>query len=234
MELPIQYQELETVYANTLGNGLRSLAICAAEPGEGVSTLAYALARRSEAGGRRTLLVELNLFRPRLAALLGAGASPWAQPGEMTHPLEAAPGSRLAVLPAPPASEALLALRERANISLHLESWLRQFEAVVVDTSPVNAVNRGNVPADIVCGCCEGTVMVVLAGRTRAASVSQARDRLAGSGARLVGTVFNDQFNPCLAQELCRETARFDGRWPRAMAALRTFIRRSHLLNMQA
>jgi Mrp family chromosome partitioning ATPase len=235
MELPIHYQELENIYANTLGRGLRSLAVCAAEPGEGVSTVAYALARRSEAGGRRTLLVELNLFRPRLAAQLGVAAADWAAASSLSAPLlDPAASGRLAFLPAPPTSTGLLTLRERGTLAGYIASWGQQFDAVVIDTSAVNAVNQGNVPADIVCAGCEGTLLVVLAGRTRAAAVARACETLAASGARLAGAVLNDQFNPSLAQELLRESRRLDRYCPRIMAALRAVIRRSALLNLQA
>ena len=60
--LPIHYLELETIYTKTLGQGLGSLAITAAESGEGITTLSMALSRRNETAGRKTLLVDLNLY----------------------------------------------------------------------------------------------------------------------------------------------------------------------------
>ncbi|MGN4982002.1 hypothetical protein ACTFBY_11420 [Aeromonas dhakensis] len=64
MSIPIQYLELESLYASTLARGIRSLAVTSAEGGEGVSTICEALARRAEADGLKTLLVDLNLYHP--------------------------------------------------------------------------------------------------------------------------------------------------------------------------
>ena len=56
--------------------------------------------------------------------------------------------------------------------------------------------------------------------------------RLRRAGAKLLGTVINDRFNPSLAQELLRETFRFDRYLPALSARLRSAIRRSRLLNL--
>ena len=64
MSIPIQYLELESLYAATVARGIRSLAVTSSEGGEGVSSICDALARRSEADGLRTLLVDLNLYHP--------------------------------------------------------------------------------------------------------------------------------------------------------------------------
>ena len=74
-------------------------------------------------------------------------------------------------------------------------------------------------------------MLVVLAGRVAEASIKAAATRLSGAGARLAGSVFNDQFNPRLRDELCRETRRLDGILPGLMARVRKMIRRSDLLS---
>ena len=60
IQIPIQYEEMDALFAATIGAGHRSIAITSSQHDEGVSMLSYALARRIAASGRRSLLVDLN------------------------------------------------------------------------------------------------------------------------------------------------------------------------------
>ena len=113
-----------------------------------------------------------------------------------------------------------------------MQSWLQEYEVVIVDTSPLNAINRHNLPAERICSQCEGTVLTVLAGVTRQAQIHSAMQRLNGHGIQLSGCVFNDRYCPSLAEELIRETYRFQRWLPSLMGWLRGKIRRSALLNL--
>ena len=109
--------------------------------------------------------------------------------------------------------------------------WLEHYDVVLFDTSPLNALNRGNIPADQVCGACEGAVLVVLAGVTPTAMVQRAVDKLTRAEANLMGAVFNDRLNPGLASEILRELNRLPNN--RLTEWLKRWCRRSALLNFR-
>lgn len=247
IEVPLGYWELEALYVGTVGRGLKSLAVTAAERGEGVTSIAYGLARRSESGGRRTLLVDLNLDNPGLSNRLGVERAPWrVDTPEVIDtsrgvdatlasqaPIPSNAGVRL--LSAPTGTledeQALMRFREPAPLRGAIERWLEQYDVVIFDTSPLNAINRANIPAERISAACDGALLVVLAGRTPEASIRAAKAKLDAAGVNLLGSVLNDRFNPTLADELCRETERLDRLLPRSMARLRKAIRSSSFLN---
>ncbi len=75
--------------------------------------------------------------------------------------------------------------------------------------------------------------MVVLAGRTSEVAITSALEKLNHAGVNLVGTVFNDQFNPPLADELCRELDRMRRVAPRLVDGIKRRIRRNPLFRVQ-
>lgn len=219
MSIPIQYLELESLYAATLARGIRTLAVTSAEGGEGVSTICDALARRAEADGFKTLLVDLNLYHPGRASPLLWG------PRDLPDPLPQ--GQSLARLPAP--GKDLMAFRNKDTLRQLLDRWLAHYDVVLFDTSPLTALNRGNIPADQVCAACQGALLVVLAGVTPAAVIQGAVEQLTRAEANLVGAVFNDRVNPGLASEILRELNRLPSN--RLTEWLKRWCRRSALLN---
>lgn len=219
MSIPIQYLELESLYAATLAQGIRSLAVTSAEGGEGVSTICDALARRAEADGLKTLLVDLNLYHPGRVSPIQWG------PNDLPEPLTR--GRSLALIPAP--GKDLMAFRNKDTLNQLLAGWLAQYDVVLCDTSPLTALNRGNIPADQVCAACQGALLVVLAGVTPAAAIQSAVDKLARADVNLLGAVFNDRVNPGLASEMLRELNRLPSN--RLTEWLKRWCRRSALLN---
>ncbi|WP_420590902.1 CpsD/CapB family tyrosine-protein kinase [Bacterioplanoides sp.] len=237
-ELPIHYAELESIYSQTIDRGLRSLAVTSCNGGEGTTTLACALARRAEAGGHKTLLVDMNFCRPAIAAEMGLENSSWQNLDqhltsqiETTHVAAESAGC-LAVLPAPVTPTGNLMLREKHYLSRCLEAWLQEYEVVIIDTSPLNAINRHNLPAERIAAECEGVLLMVKAGVTRQSHLNSAVNRLNTLGIQLSGCVYNDAQNPSLADELIRETYRLQRWLPGPMGWIRKKVRSSPLLNM--
>ena len=62
--LPTRMTEIERLASAASAHDVRVTGLCGVIGGEGVSTLAYALARRLAADGHRVLLVELHMARP--------------------------------------------------------------------------------------------------------------------------------------------------------------------------
>ena len=234
VSLPIHYAELETIYAKTLGRGTRSLAIVAAESGEGVSTLAVALAQRNEVAGHKTLLVDLNLYRPSIHVRFNLQRHAWEPvPSSIPDAIEQLDNGCLWVLTASTSERSLVRWREKQIITETIAGWLATFKTVIFDTSPLNAVNRGNIPAELLAGQCDAAILIALAGRTSEESIRSARSRLDDAGAKLVGAVLNDKYNPHLVDELCREAHRLDRWFPGVMGKIRQRVRKSDLLSAE-
>lgn len=241
-ELPIHYSELESIYSQTIDSGLRSVAITASTRGEGTSTLALALAKRAQAGGRKTLIVDMNFCHPSIGRELEVEAGTWNNLDNLLfeeiksvcneeHSLSTST-TALSVLPAPSTPPKNLMLREKDYLSRCMDAWLEEYEIVIVDTSPINENNRHNFPAESICSLCEGTVLMVLAGVTRQSQLIKATERLAAHGIQLSGCVFNDQYCPSLAEEMIRETYRLQRYLPSIMTKIRTKVRESALFNL--
>jgi len=229
--LPIHYEELESIYSNTLGADYHSVAVTSAEHGEGVSMIAYALARRSAAAGRRTLLVDLNTASSSVVQRLGLQRAEWSSldATAMTEIVDLE-GIGMSVLSAPVDIKNILDIREDENMKHALNVWRESYDCIVLDTSPLTRSNQGNISPDLVAGCCDCTVFTVLAGRTAETKVSEAILRLKKSGANVVGSIINDRHSPSLINELCRETRRFEKRLPKLMIKLSRFFRNNAFL----
>jgi len=228
---PIQFEELETIYSSTFGTDYHSVAVTSAERGEGVSMIAYALARRAAAAGRRTLLVDLNTANPTVARRLGLQGEDWSPTNKsVIESIIDLEGLEMSILSAPQNAKNILEMREEGKLRQALSAWRKEFDCIVLDTSPLTRTNQGNVMPDLAASCCDSAVFVVLAGRTAETKVTEASLRLEKVGANIVGAVINDRYNPNLKDELCRETHRADKLMPKLMVNLRRFFRTNAFL----
>lgn len=233
--LEIQHIEIERIYAATLGSGIRSLAVTSANSGEGVSSVAMALAQRHLIAGHATLLVDLNLFRP---SLVSAFEEPLEAPNDRLFQLPqlVAPESQQVTLmgiPAPSRKDAILGLRRTGALKKSIEQWLESFDAVIIDTSPLNRVNQNNIPAETVIEACGNAILVVLSGVTTNTMVQSALDKVSATGGLCVGLVLNDQFNPSLRKELIRKLTLLDRFWPSLAKGLKGWLHKKQLLSLE-
>lgn len=232
--MPSTYDlELDAIYRQIVVNSVRTVCVTAAHTGEGVSTVALALACRGTASGLKTLLVDVSLRRlpkpdPIWPARIRGLQSERGVGSVVTRLDEAGPD----VLPAPLDSSALT-LRDAQILGQMIEVDLAEYDLIVADTAPLFPAYRDAIPAEAVASVCATTVLVVLAGITSKHSVRGAVERLSGAGANLGGAVFNDRLNPSLADEIACELARFGRLAPGLVARLQRRVRRSAILNLQ-
>lgn len=225
------FLEFEQVYLQTLGRGIRAVAICAANSGEGVSTLACALAERHQRTGKSTLLVDMNLFRPSINQRFHLERTEWQtlEPSYSKALMTVSPGLDVLTASQCPAT----AFRELTSLNELFGHWLAHYDAVVVDTSPLNAINRHNVPAELVCAAAGCTLMMVKTGVTRQEELQQAISRLQAYQVNVFGVVMNDVAFPPLRSEMQRELARLHHRFPRLCQWLSQWIRQNHFINIR-
>jgi capsular exopolysaccharide synthesis family protein len=170
----------------------RAIAVTSAVPGEGKTTTACNLAIVFAEAGKRVVIVDADLRRPRVAEYLnveGAVGLTNVLAGQATvdDALQQWGTSGVCVLPAgsiPPNPSELLGSR---NMEALLASLRQGFDVVIVDTPPLLPVTDGAVAATIV----DGTVLVFRCGKTTTAQARSAADALAAVDARVLGCVLN-------------------------------------------
>lgn len=226
------HPEIDAIWHAVVSSGARSVAVVSAEPGEGTTLIAGALARRAglsiaaDRGGSgraaaTSLLVDLNLDRPGVARVLGLRPLP----GEIVR-LDALGMAVLADIGIAGAE----GWREPAQLASRLDAWRSDWGMVVLDTAPLLSSNSDIVPGTTAAAAADATVLVTLAGRTATNRIREAREKLAAVGANVIGAVLNDRDNPSLLTELDRETWRLAKIFPRQMANLRAWLHRKPAL----
>lgn len=201
----------------SLDRGIEQLAITSAMPGEGKSLVAANLGAACATAGRRTVLVSADLRRPGLEGILGmegssglsdaftemaqradgrAGASSHGVPGlhdagrsstaVLGHVVETRIGG-LYLLPAgtpvPNPSELL----SSSHMDEVLHALGREFDMVIVDTSPILTVADAAAVSTKV-----GNVLLVASmPRTRRRTLTRSVEAVEASRARLLGIALN-------------------------------------------
>lgn len=231
------HPEIDAIWHALSGTGARSIAVVSAEPGEGTTMIAAALARRAGLSatadipthsGRTApanstaLLVDLDVGRPSVARILGLRP----RADEVVR-LDA---MGIAVLGdiGPDATERW---RERGQLADQLKAWRSEWSVVVLDSAPLLTGDADEIPGTTAAAAADVCVLVTLAGRTPGNRIREAREKLSAAGANLIGSILNDRDNPSLLAELDRETYRFAKILPRSMAALRARMHRSPILS---
>ncbi|MGH9186635.1 MAG: polysaccharide biosynthesis tyrosine autokinase, partial [Acidimicrobiales bacterium] len=185
------YWKLRTSFGLACGaNQLRVVLVSSPNPGAGKSTTAANLAAALASAGRRVVLVDANLRRPRLHDVFGlpndVGLTSVAVAGTwVNRAIQPVPGhDRLLVLTSgPPIPD------PAAVLSTAVAGVLGGLDAdvVLVDGPPLLAVTDGLVLASNV----DGVIIVVRAGRTTVPEVAAAMELVEQSGKPVVGTVLN-------------------------------------------
>lgn len=172
---------------------LRSFAVTSAAPSEGKSLVSINLAVAFARSGKRVLLVDADLRRPRLHKAfgqpLGEGLSSLLigsrQLAEVTRATEV---PNLALLPCgviPPNPVELLG---GPGMAPALAAILAAYDLVVFDSPPVGVVSDASVIGTLV----EQVLFVVRSCRTNRAHARRALAQLHTTGAHVAGTVVNN------------------------------------------
>jgi capsular exopolysaccharide synthesis family protein len=170
---------------------LRTIAIASALPGEGKTLAAVNLAAVSAMSvGRRVLLVDCDLRRPRVCATLGV--APEVGLAEVLKDVASLPeavikvdGLNLEVLGVrmqPPNPSELLASQRMRSL---VEEAARSYDRVIFDVPPTLALPD----AKTVCDFSDGVVLVVRAGSTPSEDVAATLDVI--DRRRVLGLVLN-------------------------------------------
>lgn len=170
---------------------VRLFMVTSASPGEGKTTTAVNLAIALAQSGERTVLVDADLRRAHVATMLGLeGAvgvtSVITRTAELGDALQTWQHG-LMVLPAgalPPNPSEMLGSQAMTRLLSDLDEWA---DTIVVDAPPVLPVTDAVVLSTQV----DAVILVVRAGKTQRGQAAEARRRLDGVGAHVIGSVLN-------------------------------------------
>ena len=194
------YMTLQTNLGFVTDHGFpRSIAVTSSIPAEGKSTSSFALARSLSRMGKKVLLVDMDLRRPRLAKLLGLEGSKGvsnflAGEHDLWSLVRPAAAERLSVMTSGPIPPSAAELLNGPRLEQLVQQLLGQFDHVILDSPPL----LGIADAPLIAGVVEGTVLVVEANRVPTRVVRAGIQRLQSAHARIFGAVLT-RYRPARA-----------------------------------
>ena len=192
---------------HTLNAQLQTLVLTSPGPGEGKSTVSSNLAIAIAEVGRKVLLIDADMRRPRqhsvfsvnndygLSSLLHEKAS---LNGDQTlgGAIQETPIPDLWILPSGPSTSSSTNLLINPHMSRLLKHLKQQFDLIVIDTPPMLQIPDARVVGRLA----DSVIMVIRANKTTRAAVSAACQRFSEDGTKILGTILND-WNPKTAPD---------------------------------
>jgi capsular exopolysaccharide synthesis family protein len=184
------------LYTGENGNRPRVIALTSAGPQEGKTTVASNLALALAEIGRRVLLIDGDLRKPRLHEIFHV-ANEWGlsdlldgtKPPEGLEAMVVKTDYRdLYLLPAGTVASSISNLLHSPRVVELLQRMRQQFDMVIIDTPPMLQMPDARVLGRLA----DGVILVVRSARTAKETVATAGQRLAEDGTRVLGTVLNE------------------------------------------
>lgn len=188
------YRTLRTnLLFSATGAALRRLVITSPGPQEGKSTTIANLAVAFAQQGRKTVLIDCDLRRPRLHKIFPQSQRPGISEvlsGQIDLASVVLPTAvpnlfLITAGPQPPNPAELLGAPAMRSV---LDTLGATFDLVLIDSPPVLAASDAAILARVT----DGVVVVVRAGATERGAIAETVQQLANVGARILGTVLND------------------------------------------
>jgi Mrp family chromosome partitioning ATPase len=201
---PTSYTEVTRIHRGALSKTKGSIVITSTEAGEGATLTAQLMAMRSAENGEPTLLIDLNMFNADITKEFKLDRNVWSLASRnsddtLADLITQAPHQENLFVMAAPADESSAELLKDPHRAAHFFNVVeRQFNHVVVDTTPILATNRRNADSIILASAARRCALVMMAGVTAKSKVKQAIKSLRESGANIEGVVVNDYKNPSI------------------------------------
>ncbi len=177
-----------TIQFLSIDRNVQVILVTSSVPGEGKSTTAANLATVLAQTGSSVLLVDADLRRPRLAAMLGLDNSAGLVDALLGAPLHTQPiGDGFDALtsgPVPPNPSEMLSSQRMSDV---VKDMRAKYDYIVIDSPPTLLVSDPVALSQHV----DGVLAVIGAGRVTTPSVRQTLDQLAQVQAPLLGLVLN-------------------------------------------
>ncbi len=186
------------LYATTEGLP-QVMLVTSAQPGEGKSTISYAMALGFARMGKTVVLFDADLRRPSLHRRIGfdnqRGLSTLlTSPDTLDSVALSSEHANLALVPSGPVPLSPTELISSARLELILQEAAKQFDVVLIDSPPI----LGLADAPMMSALVDGVLFVVEADRGRRGALKMALRRLRAMRPVLLGVVLT-KFDPLKA-----------------------------------
>ena len=174
-------------------SGVKVFQVTSADPGDGKSTMAANLAVSLGRSGKSTVLVDVDLRRPRVASLFGLGkdgacvTDVIADPDRLDEAVLDSGVAGLSLLPCLRRPDHPAELLSSEAFEAFVEVLRQKFDFVVLDSPPVLAVSDPVVTAP----AADGVVLVIRLSKRTRRKVRESLEAMERAGANVLGLVVN-------------------------------------------
>lgn len=183
------YRTLRTnIQFSSIDKKIRSLVITSSGASEGKSTTAVNVAASFTQMGKKVILLDADLRKPRLAKIFEIGnngglSNILYEDDSIEKHMKDIEGIHVITSgPIPPNPSEMLASDKMKNLLSKLKDT---YDYIIVDSPPVSYVTDGAVLSSI----CDGTLLIVAAGQTDTRAAITAKDQLDKVNANIIGVV---------------------------------------------
>ncbi len=187
------YRAFRTALLLSRAGGVRSVVITSGYPGEGKTSTAVNLSVVIGQLGKRVLLIDADLHKPRLHEVMRVSnraglVSVLAENADLAQAIQATHIPGVSLLPAGPMSPNPSGLLSSVAMDRLLERAAQSFDFVVIDSPPVQAVADALLLGHLT----DGVVLCIKGGVTPRERVVQVRDKLLRSNVVILGVLINN------------------------------------------
>jgi len=179
-----------------------TLVLTSPNPGEGKSTIASNLAIAIADVGRKVLLIDADMRRPRQHEVFAVNnqvglSSLLKQRTQLNGDvslgglIQKTSVENLWILPSGPGTSSATNLLYSAHMAKLIDYLKLQFDAILIDTPPMLQIPDARVVARLA----DSVILVVRSAQTTRDAISAACQRLSDDGTKVLGTILND-WNP--------------------------------------
>jgi capsular exopolysaccharide synthesis family protein len=173
----------------------RTILVTSPSPNDGKTTMVSNLAIAMAQAGQKTLIVDADFRKPMQHNIFGfaneaeKGLSSILS-GQITldNAIRNCPTDGLFLLTSGPEIPNPSELLNSEAFSNLLKELTHRYDRIIIDSPPITSV----ADSQILAALCDITILVIRAEKTTRKTAEQARDALAGIGARVLGAVVND------------------------------------------
>ena len=187
------YRAFRTSLLLSRAGGVKTIAITSSVPAEGKTATAVNLAVVLGQLGRRVLLVDADLHKPRLHEVIHVSnrvglVSILAENVPASDAIIKTPLPNVFAVPSGPSSPNPSGLLSSVAMKKFLDFVAGNFDHIIIDTPPVSLIADALMIGSVI----DGVVLTIRGGKTPREQVSRVRDRLLRSNVRILGALINN------------------------------------------